>query len=181
MNSSSNLPPTGLLLRLRVIGQEQKGQALSSMIRSSPTSQGAKSGSLRVISWGVLSSQMERTERPKQRSCLGGAFRKSQCPSVEQALFQREDSYPGASKKPQILPWIPISHLVDSSAPRPLQPQLFPIAKSWELLDSVGWGLPNKKGSECSIQPQRNVSKPTSEQPCFYPHLPYPPFPFSHT
>lgn len=25
MNSSSNLPPTGLLLRLRVIGQEQKG------------------------------------------------------------------------------------------------------------------------------------------------------------
>lgn len=77
---------------------------------------------------------------------------------------------PRASKKPQILPWIPVSHLMDSSAPRPLQPQLFPIAKSWGLLESVGWGLPNKKASECSIQPQRNVSKPTSEQP-FYPHL----------
>lgn len=118
------------------------------MILSSPTSPGGQKWKIEgdCLGWGDLSSQMERTDSPKQRLGLGCGCKKSQCPLAEQALFQRvQYSYPRASKKSQIFPWIPVSHLVDSSAPRPFQSQLFPIAKCWGLLESIGWGLLTKR------------------------------------
>lgn len=97
MNSSSKLPPTGLLLRPRVIGQEQKRElALASVMLSSLSGGGlGLEAEDDYLGWIFYLQWEGQGQKEKQSSFPGQTCRRSQRPSVEESLLQREGSFPG--------------------------------------------------------------------------------------
>lgn len=168
MNSSSNLPPTGLLFRLRVIGHERKGEGpfLDDSFFFRPPRRGAEVGGGGWQPQVDLSCQLERTDRQssKQRSFLGPACRGSQRPTVKQALFQREPLPWEGSKEASELPWIPVYHPVEQAtgACKTISASSFPDCRPWGFLESVGWKLANR---------MRNAMPHLATEICFQPCL----------
>lgn len=136
MNSLSNLPPTGLLLRLRVIGQEKGGRPFPQGFFLFPPPQGAKCRQVRVTAWGGSfipdgKGQAEPKTGHFQDGPAGGASALQwKKPFAKQRGLTQE-----GSKKAHILPLITISLSggAGSRCSQAVSISNFPYCKSWEL------------------------------------------------
>ena len=120
MNSSSNLPPKGLLLRLRVIGQEWNGggagSALSSLILSSSTHLGGGQkweGEGDCPGW-IFSSPMGRTDRQSLEEVIPRAgLQEEPAPYSGTSSLPKGASSLGGLQEASYPPRIPVSHQVE--------------------------------------------------------------------
>lgn len=151
------------------------------MILSSPTSPGIQKWESEgdCVGW-IFHSKQKKQADPKQKSFLGLACRRSQCPSVEQAVFQREGSYLGGMKEASDFKLNP--HLPSSGAGSRCSQGHFSL--HFSLLQGLGaLGVCRLKKEKCSA---------ASDHKAICPKLPLislvltssylpPTFPFSYT
>lgn len=180
MNSSSNLSPTGLLLRPRVIGQEQKRElALASVILLSV--EGDTSRRVRMTAWGgSFICNGKDNSRKKNR----GHFQDKPAGGASVLQWRNRVTKGGlfSGSAPRSL-WIPISCPVEKAAgaTRPFQPLV-------SLRQALGaFGSYTRKGyltgetwdavsSHIVVLPQLNSLKSLAFLPLpIFSHTPLPP------
>lgn len=141
MNSSSHFLPTGLLVRLRVIGQAQSKRCrlFPQDVPPTPAPRGQKGEwwGRYCLEW-IFHPKRGDGQNRIQRSFLGQACRRSQCPSVKQVLFQRERalSWEGSRKLRCCLEaWSPFGWSGQQVLPGHFS-SCFSLLRPWGL-----WGL----------------------------------------